>query len=361
MERHKANKIMSYESIIEAMYHGILGRKPDSEGFNCSLKGLVQGQDLDVLIKDMIKSDEFRSKYMHLLLNNKQFLPDLTKQYPKKYKHIKSNIKQNVFLAYTENDFRFIESIIGRYRYYDSLDVWSTNIDLDKKVIAAMVKTLGAKSCIELGCFTGPVLSQLLEEGVDVCGVDISHLAFVLAYSNIYEKLYYGDLLELNFEKKFDIFLAMDIIEHLNPFDISKYVNKMKSLIYDNGYIILNSPMFGNDDIFGTVFDVYLTDWRNVDESSFWYTIPCDTKGWPQHGHLIWASPIWWEETFRKHGLVRDRDIEIMFHNVLDSFFSNFAPARRSFFILKKSNHEPDLNSIYKNINTFLGPLLNHI
>ena len=70
-----------------------------------------------------------------------------------------------------------MESLIQRHRYYDGLGVWSPFIDLDKEITAALVRGLGAHSCFELGCYTGPVLSLLAEAGVDVLGAEVSHTA----------------------------------------------------------------------------------------------------------------------------------------------------------------------------------------
>jgi 2-polyprenyl-3-methyl-5-hydroxy-6-metoxy-1,4-benzoquinol methylase len=84
-------------------------------------------------------------------------------------------------------------------------------IDLDKRVTAAIARALGAKSCLELGCFSGPVLSLLEQAGIEVKGVDASQLAFVLACPNVRGRVLFGDLLSLNIDK-YDVVLAMDIL-----------------------------------------------------------------------------------------------------------------------------------------------------
>jgi methylase of polypeptide subunit release factors len=116
-------------------------------------------------------------------------LPNLTELYPEKYLYKRSDF--TVFKASSDDDFNLLESLIIKHRFYDSNDVYLPQIDLDKRVTAAIVKALGAQSCIEMGCFSGPVLSLLADQGVAVCGVDISHLAFVLAHNNIRGELRY--------------------------------------------------------------------------------------------------------------------------------------------------------------------------
>jgi SAM-dependent methyltransferase len=251
-----------------------------------------------------------------------------------------------------------MESLITKYRYYDSFGVWAPKIDLDKRVTAAIVQGLGARSCIELGCFTGPVLSLLADQGVDVCGVEVSHLAFLLAHANVYEKLLFGNLLDLSFDRHFDVFLGMDILEHLNPLDLDRYVARLAQLVAPRGFAYINSPMFGTDDVFGTVFDAYLPEWRQAGEGEYWRYMHCDAKGWPMHGHLVWASPKWWESLFLKHGLVRDREIERAIHDLLRPFFEKHAPARRSLFVLRHSDLKPDVADTCRRLRAVISPLL---
>ena len=264
----------------------------------------------------------------------------------------------SIFKVSSDDDFGFMESLIVKNRYYDSFGVWAPNIDLDKRITAAIVRGLGARSCLELGCFTGPVLSLLAEQGIDVCGVEISHLAFLLAHANIHEKIRFGYLLDLNFDRTFDLFLGMDILEHLNPLDIDRYIARISQLVKQNGFVYINSPMFGKDDVFGTVFEAYLPEWQQSGEDVFWRYLHCDAKGWPMHGHLVWASPKWWESTFLKHGLVRDRDIERSIHALLQPFLEKDAPARRSFFVLKHSDFDPDVESTRRNLSSTISPVM---
>jgi len=175
---NKFNKSIAYKDIIKSMYRGILGRNPDNDGFVSYLNALMQGESLDKLIKGMVISEEFSNKYESKFLYNENNLPDLTVLYPDKYTQ---QHERNVFHALSNDGFNFIEQKIKKYRYYDTLSVWSPIIDIDKHVMANIVKCLEAKRCIELGCFTGSVLSILADHGCEVSGVEISHLAFVLA------------------------------------------------------------------------------------------------------------------------------------------------------------------------------------
>jgi len=325
--------------VIEALYKGILGREPDRAGFENWLERAEDGLDLAAMIRAFVASDEHRNKALAIPDKSSVRLPNLIDLYPGKY--LRHDEHSSVFHVTDDGEFAFLEHQIIANRYYDSSDVYSPRIDLDKTVSAAMVIGLGAGNCIELGCFTGPVLSLLAARNVDVCGVDASHLAFVLAYPNIRGRLRFGDLLDQDFDRTFDVFLAMDVLEHLNPVAMDAYVRKIRQITAPDGFAIVNSPMFGEDDVFGTVFPQYIPEWVAAGDTDFWRNIHCDEAGWPVHGHLVNASPQWWEATFLRHGLVRDRRIECHLQGLLADFF-RMAPARKSLFILRRDEWTPD-------------------
>jgi hypothetical protein len=81
--------------------------------------------------------------------------------------------------------------------------------------------------------------------------------------------------------------------------------------------------------------------------------------GWPTHGHLVWASPKWWEAQFEKHGLVRDRSIERVIHDLLNEpFFKKEGVGRKSLFVLKHSGCEPDVQSISERLSASITSVL---
>jgi len=208
--------------------------------------------------------------------------------------------------------------------------VWSPVIDLDKEITAAIVRGLGARSCFELGCFTGPVLSLLAEAGISVAGAEVSHTAFTFAYPNIREGMLFGDPLSLDIDRRFDVILCMDVLEHISPVALGRNIGKIVSLLAEDGFVYINSPMYGADRVFGTVFHPYLEEWQTVGDQSFWRHWPCDEKGWPQHGHLVWASVTWWSQIFEAHGLIRDHAVEHVVHRHLAGFFENAPLAIRA-------------------------------
>src|SRR5215469_5546479 len=350
------NEMISFSDAIREVYKGVYGRDVDRSGYALFVARLKAGTPLSSVIGDLINSPEFSKKRDVIPYRSEIRLPDLTKIYPEKYS--RSETEFSVFAASSEEDFTLLESLMIKYRYYDSMEAYSPIIDLDKLVTASIVIGLNAKSAIELGCFTGPVISLLADRGLDVCGIDISHLAFVLAYDNVRDKMLFGNLLDLKIDSSYDAFVAMDVLEHLNPFYVNLCIEKIRNLVNANGFVLLNSPMFGNDDIFGTVFDVYFPEWQEAGDDSFWRHIHCDARGWPVHGHLTLASPKWWEKVFAQHGLIRDRATETEIQGLLKPFFDRHGPARRALFVLRHANNVPDHGTLHKSLREALLPVV---
>jgi SAM-dependent methyltransferase len=327
--------VLSPERIATALYRGILEREPDPVGLSDKVSLLRSGSMLEHVIRTLISSPEFRLRLLQAAVPAIE-LPDLTQAMPEMYrKETLGDIAATVYTAQTDLDIARMAMLIERHRYYDAFGVWSPVIDLDKEITAGIVRGLGARSCFELGCFTGPVLSLLEEAGISVAGADVSHTAFAFAYPNIRAAMLFGDLISLDVDRRFDVILCMDVLEHVTPLELGRYIEKIVSLLADDGFVYINSPMYGNDAAFGTVFQPYLEEWLSVGDRSFWRHWPCDGKGWPEHGHLVWASVNWWSRMFEAHGLVRDEAIEQVVHRHLTGFFEH-TPARRSLFVLRR-------------------------
>jgi SAM-dependent methyltransferase len=333
--RRTGHGLLSPENVAAALYRGILDRDPDLAGLSDKVRQLGSGRMLEEVIRSFVDSAEFRSRMLHAAVPSVE-LPDLTRAMPDKYRmEAFGDTALPIYQARSDADIERMAELIERHRYYDAFGVWSPVIDLDKEITAAVARGLGARSCFELGCFTGPVLSLLADAGVSVAGSEVSHTAFAFAYPNVRDSMLYGDLLSLDIDRRFDVVLCMDVLEHVSPLQLPRYLAKIATLLADDGFLYLNSPMYGSDAAFGTVFAPYLEEWRSVGQSCFWRDWPCDERGWPQHGHLVWADVNWWSRLFAAHGLVRDPLVEGVVHRRLSVFFDH-APARRSLFVLRR-------------------------
>jgi 2-polyprenyl-3-methyl-5-hydroxy-6-metoxy-1,4-benzoquinol methylase len=309
------------QEFIFNLYRIFLGREPDPGGFQDYLSALNAGVPPHELVAALLHSEEYLARRRAEIIPQTR-LPNLKEISP-------YNFEQDCYLAVDETRINSMEQLIATHHYYDNLGVWGSMIDFDKTTMAQLVQCTGATNCLEIGCFNGPVLSVLHERGLEVTGVEVSHLAFIIAFPNIRNALVYGDLLDIKLSKKFDCILLLDIMEHLNPLKINRYVRRLGELLQPNGLIIMNSPMFGDDPIFGTAFQQDRPQWQAIGNQDFFKHWPCDAMGWPLHGHMIWASPEWWTRQFANCDLIRKNKVERSIQDVLGSYFEK-APARRS-------------------------------
>ena len=202
--------------------------------------------------------------------------------------------------------------------------------------MAELLSRLKPKKLLEIGCANGPLMKCLFEKGIDVTGVDLSKLAKELAFPEIKEKILTMDILEANFEEKFDLIVGLDIFEHLNPNKIEKYIQKLNDLLKQGGKIFTNIPAVGNDRVFGEIFGYHTDDWKaDAKENKIFSKIHTDFLGYPLHGHLIWADTSWWEFIFTKNGFIRDTETEIKLHKEFDEKM-DYSIGRKSYYIFVK-------------------------
>jgi SAM-dependent methyltransferase len=325
----------SLEHVAAALYRGILDREPDPGGLAEKIGLLRFGTPLEHVVRMFITSPEFNARFVQMIVPLTP-LPDLRISFPDKYEtQLVRGGPMTVYVARTDADIALMASLIERHRFYDQPGVWSSTIDWDKKITAAIARGLGADSCFDLGCFTGPVMSVLADAGVTVLGTEVSHLALAFAYPNIRASIIFGDLLTSNIDRQFDVVLCMDVLEHISPLRLDRYIEKILGILDPDGFIYFNSPMWGDDDMFTPLEEPYLEEWLTIGNASYWRHWPCDDKGWPIHGHLVWGSPAWWEAKFAAYGLIRDRTVERIIHRRLASFLEN-KPGRRTLFVLHR-------------------------
>ena len=344
----------SLECIVTALYRGILDREPDPRSLADKLIRLRLGTPLEQVVRTFVASPEFRTRFIQMVVPPAA-LPDLRVSLPDKYKmQLVRGGPMPVYVARTDEDIALMESLIERHRFYDQFGVWSPVIDHDKRITAAIARGLGAGSCFELGCFTGPVISILADAGVKVAGSEVSHLAVAFAYPNIRNDIMFGDFLGLTIDRRFDVVLCMDVLEHISPIRLDSYIEKIWSIVAPDGYVYLNSPMWGTDDMFTPSEEPYLDEWLAVGDSSYWRHWPCDDKGWPIHGHLVWASPVWWEAKFAAYGLIRDRTVEKVIHRKLARFLAD-TPGRRTLFVLRRCASQKSSAAVAAEVDRMLS------
>jgi SAM-dependent methyltransferase len=327
------------EDFVRNIYRGTLHREPDGDSFFKFVNGLSSGRisQLDVVEEIARSPDNWVVATNNIF--GKHNLPNLFEHYPSRYTLTPGtpghgNI--NVFIATEDADFDWLESHIYSDGFYETVGEWILVPYEGFSILADQICELGGNSVLEIGCSNGQVIKALLDSGKDANGIEVSHLSMALASSVVRPRIYFGDILTLKLGKKFDIIAAFDVFEHLNPMKLSRYLKKCRELLNPNGILYVNSPMFGNDRIFGEVFGFYIEAWYNSCDGLFRY-FEVDERGWPRSGHLIWARPDWWEAQFTRHGMVRDEHAEAMLHSKYADYFTQ-APARKSLMVLRKES-----------------------
>ena len=92
---------------------------------------------------------------------------------------------------------------------------------------------------IDVGCGYGWLTKELSRFG-STLGIDI----YVDEARTRYRDLDFieGDIISTELDEKFDVVVASEVIEHLQPEDQRKFFPKCANLLFDNGWLLLTTP-----------------------------------------------------------------------------------------------------------------------
>jgi len=338
-------EVSSDLQFLEEIYHQLLGRGVDETGKNHHLNCLNEGHSRLSVILGIVQSEEFVNK----IIREKMPLLSVKEERPDRYRLIQDILGQEVwiFQAQEPGDFDWLERKMVENGYYEKPGVWSYLISEDKRIHAEIVSLFKPRTVLDFGCANGPVMKCLHDLGVPSEGVDISRLALAKAFPEVRDNIHLGDLLALDFRKRFDFVLGLDIIEHLNPNKLGLYIAKIDSLMEEGGFLFCNIPAFGNDEIFGMIFEVYLKEWEpDIQGERLFSIVHTDASGYPINGHLIGAGSGWWVGQFERQGLRREIEVEKAIHKKYDEAMTKNNAARKSFFIFSKAAKPQDRDAL---------------
>jgi 2-polyprenyl-3-methyl-5-hydroxy-6-metoxy-1,4-benzoquinol methylase len=338
---------------LEQVYQQLLGRGADETGKNHHLNDLKQGHSRLSVILGIVRSEEFVNK----VIRENMPLLSVKEERAERYRLTRDIRGQElwIFQAEEPGDFDWLERKIVENGYYEMPAVWSFLISEDKRLHAEIVSLFKPRRVLDCGCANGPVMKCLHDLGIPSEGVDISRLALARAFPEVRDNIRLGDLLALDFKKRFDFVLGLDIIEHLNPNKLGLYIEKIESLMEEGGYLFCNIPAFGNDEVFGTIFEVYLKEWEaDIQGKRLFSIVPTDASGYPVNGHLIGAGSAWWVAQFERHGLHRETEVEIALHNKYDEAMIRNNAARKAFYVFSKAAKPQDRNALLKRLRAGL-------
>lgn len=210
-------------------------------------------------------------------------------------------------------------------------------------VVAELVRFLGPRRVVDVGCGRGDVLRVLHEVfGVDVLGIEWSEDAVAGTWPSLRGRLETGDLTEVLRRLTAgrpggiaDVLLGLDIWEHLHPRDLGDAIEAWAGAGTDDALYLVVVPAYGVDRVFGLQHEFPFEENRPAfAEHRPWPYLYADPQQprIPYAGHLTYADTVWWERTFADHGLVRHPDLERVLHAV-DGLLP---PSVRSLFVLTR-------------------------
>ncbi|PIY71889.1 UMP kinase [Candidatus Roizmanbacteria bacterium CG_4_10_14_0_8_um_filter_33_9] len=86
---------------------------------------------------------------------------------------------------------------------------------------------INPKTCLDVGCGRGILISYLRKLGVEAYGVELSKTAMELAQDDIRSYIKEGDIVNIPFENdRFDLVLTFDVLEHLDRSKIKQAIDE---------------------------------------------------------------------------------------------------------------------------------------
>jgi hypothetical protein len=176
-----------------------------------------------------------------------------------------------------------------------------------------------------------------------VCGVDISAFARDRAPDSIRDRIRLGELAGMSFDRTYDVAFGLDIFEHIHPGKLDEFIAALVATITPGGYLFVNVPAYGEDEVFGEPFPIAFPAWREdaARDRRFRY-VEVDERGYPVHGHLVFATTRWWVDRFEAAGVRRAVEVERALHVLYDAYFDAHSPFRKPLYVFGK-DAPPDL------------------
>lgn len=346
--------LQSDTAFIEAAYLEVLGRPADQDGLNHYRRLLADGLGRTAVLLSLMRSEEFQRTLVPPAAASP--VASLLPIRPERYREAidRSNGQRIlVFDAASPSDFDWLERAILEHGYYEEPGVWNLGVDTDKRVIAEIIAAFAPVRTLELGCAAGAVLACLDDLGVHGAeGIEISAMAITRASDRVRPRIHQGDVLALDLPAAaYDAVFGLDVFEHLNPNRLDAYIARLAQLAAPGGWLFCNIPAFGADEVFGTVFPLYVDGWEADAAARRPFTaLHVNDRGYPLHGHLAWADAPWWVRQFEAAGLRREIDIERALHAKYDPYMEKRAPARKAFFVFSKKGDDARREEVLRRI-----------
>lgn len=336
----------SDDDFVSDLYEVVLGRPADPSGRSW-LQGMLDAgatrQDVTLVLAS---SEEALNRQWAA----RSHIQDLRELRPGSFLRVPSvdgSTEHEVFEVTGPQDVDWMEAAILEHGYYEKPGIWSLAMDDDKRRMAALLSGFRPERALEIGCSSGTVLAALATHGVRAEGLEISRMAIQRADPDTRRRIIRGDLLGVALDPGYDLVFGLDVFEHLNPNRFDAYLERLAHIVTDDGFVFVNSPAFGPDEVYGTVFPLDLPSWReDAAAGGLFRHWLVDDEGYPSHGHLVWASSSWWTSAFAAAGFHRQKAVERAVHRLYDSAFEAESLARKAFFVFSRTPNSPRADSV---------------
>jgi SAM-dependent methyltransferase len=333
VEESRSLRDLGDEAFVAEMYRRLLRREADRGGLEFHAGQLAEGASRRHVVEVLASSDE----HVNRVVAEAYPLPDLVSANPGRYAR-EADESVLCFKAETADDFEWIRRQITDHDYYDRPGIWGYSLTADKRIMAEILAAFGPQRVLDLGCANGTVMKCLYDLGVGADGIELSAASARKAFPEIRPNIIVGDVTALPADRSYDLVAGLDIFEHVTPAELDKLIAQVADVVRPGGFLFANVPAFGPDDVFGTVFDMYVPEWRRAAAARQPFDrLHADDAGFPLHGHLVWAAADWWQDRFEAAGFTRQPRIERAIHERYGAYFAEASPARLAFFVLAKS------------------------
>lgn len=321
---------------VSDLYREVLGRGADPSGTGWLMGMLADGKSRQSVTFVLSTSEESLNRQWSARMR----IQDLRELRPGSFaqRTTAGGGSVEVFVAEGPDDLDWMESAILEHGYYEKPGIWSLELDDDKRRMGQLLGAFAPRKALEIGCSSGAVLGSLAEQGYAAQGLEISRMAIARAQADVRGSIIHGDLLQVDLDPGYDLVFGLDVFEHLNPNRLDAYLERLLALMDPDGYLFVNSPAFGEDPVYGTVFPLDLPSWQDdAEDGRLFSELLVDEDGYPAHGHLVWAASSWWTDTFTRAGFHRQPRVEEAAHRVYDAAFEAESIARKAFFVFSPS------------------------
>lgn len=134
--------------------------------------------------------------------------------------------------------YHYLDLLTEEYKY-----VWSIGHLSYLSIVKKLLGNIKGKKVLDAGCGDGRLCFELKEIGAEITGVDFSERA--LDFARVFSpnvSFVNTDLKTLALQKKFDIVILMEVLEHLIPKERDNVIKNIANLLKPGGKLVVTVP-----------------------------------------------------------------------------------------------------------------------